>query len=128
MTSHFSHDSRSRVASASEASLISIIALFARRELLYQLKKSLHSLLGQVIIYVEGGKEKKRGGGGGRLFQGGEGGGVTAISDWRAGGLNLFIKKFRGVSSLIASYIQRGIHWPRWVKQLNSRAQTIFVK
>ena len=115
LTSHFSHDSRSRVASASEASLISIIALFARRELLYQLKKSLHYLLGQVIIYVEGGKEKKKGG-------------VKAISDWLAGGLNLFIKKFRGVSSLIASYIQRGIHWPRWVKQLNSRAQTIFVK
>ena len=85
---------------------------------MYQLKKSLHYLLGQVIINVEGGKEKKKGGGGG----------VKAISDWLAGGLNLFIKKFRGVSGLIASYIQRGIHWPRWVKQLNSRAQTIFVK
>ena len=73
LTSHFSHDSRSRVASASEASLISIIALFARRELLYQLKKSLHYLLGQVIIYVEGGKEKKKGGGQGyfRLASGG---------------------------------------------------------
>ena len=64
---------------------------------MYQLKKSLHSLLGQVIIYVEGGKEKKKRGGGG----------VKAISDWLAGGLNLFINKFRGVSSLIASYIQR---------------------
>ena len=69
MTSHFSHDSRSRVASASEASLISIIALFARRELLYQLKKSLHYLLGQVIIYVEGGKEQEKGGGGQGYFR-----------------------------------------------------------
>ena len=42
LTSHFSHDSRSRVAfRASEASLISIIALFDRRELLYQLTRSL---------------------------------------------------------------------------------------
>ena len=44
------------------------------------------------------------------------------------GGLNVFIKKFRGVSSLIARYILRGVHWPRWIKQLNRRAQTIFVK
>ena len=44
------------------------------------------------------------------------------------GGLNFFIKKFRGVSSLIARYILRGVHWPIWVKQLNSRAQTIVVK
>ena len=64
--------------------------------MLYQLKKSLHSLFGPVIIYVEGGRKKRRGGG------------VKAISDWLEGGLNLFIKKFRGVSSLIASYILRG--------------------
>ena len=72
-----------------------------------------------VTIYVEVGV----GGGGG----GGEGG-VKAISDWLGGGLNFFIKKFRGVSSLIARYILRGVHWPRWVKQLNSRAQAIYVK
>ena len=56
-----------------------------------------------VIIYVEvgvgGGGEE--GGGGSRLFQIGE------------GGLNFFIKKFRGVSSLVARYILRGVHWPR---------------
>ena len=56
-------------------------------------------------------------------------GGSKAISDWlEGGGLNFFIKKFRGVSSLIARYILRGVHWPIWVKQLNSRAQTILVK
>ena len=65
--------------------------------MLYQLKKSLHSLFGPVIIYVEGGGEEKK-----------KGGGVKAISDWLEGGVNLFIKKFRGVSSLIASYILRG--------------------
>ena len=54
--------------------------------------------------------------------------GVKAISDWQEGGLNVFVKKFRGVSGLIARYILRGVHWPRWVKQLNRRAQTIFVK
>ena len=56
-----------------------------------------------VIIYVEVGV-----GGGGE-----EGGGVKAISDWLGGGLNFFIKKFRGVSSLVARYILRGVHWPR---------------
>ena len=44
------------------------------------------------------------------------------------GGLNVFIKKFRGVSSLIARYILRGDNWPRWVKQLNSRVYVIYVK
>ena len=43
-------------------------------------------------------------------------------------GLNFFIKKFRGVSKLIARYILTGFHWPRWIKQLNSREQTIYVK
>ena len=56
------------------------------------------------------------------------GGGVKAILDWLEGGLNFFMKTFKGVSSLIARYILRGVHWPRWVKQLNRRAQTIFVK
>ena len=37
--------------------------------MLYQLKKSLHSLFGPVIIYVEGGGEEKKKGGGSRLFQ-----------------------------------------------------------
>ena len=63
-------------------------------------------------------RKKRRGGGGG----------VKAILDWLEGGLNFFMKTFKGVSSLIARYILRGVHWPRWVKQLNSRAQTIFVK
>ena len=44
------------------------------------------------------------------------------------GGLNFFIKKFRGVTKLIARYILTGVHWPRWVRQLNSRALTIYVK
>ena len=46
------------------------------------------------------------------------GGGVKAISDWLQAGLNFFIKTFRGVSSLIARYILRGVHWPRWVKNI----------
>ena len=58
-------------------------------------------------------------GGGGRAKKEGE---VKAISDWLEGGLNFFVKMFRGVSSLIARYILRGVHWPRWIKQLNSRA------
>ena len=33
-----------------------------------------------------------------------------------------------GVRSLIARYILRGIHWQRWLRQLNSRVQTIYVK
>ena len=67
------------------------------------------------MIYVEGGGKKE--------------GEIKAISDWLWGrGLNFFIKKFRGVSKLIARYILTGVHWPRWVKQLNSRAQTIYVK
>ena len=36
------------------------------------------------------------------------------------GGLNFFIKKFRGFTKLIARYVLTGVHWPRWVKQLNS--------
>ena len=51
--------------------------------------------LGPVIIYV-------RGGGGGKKK-----GGVKAISDWQEEELNSFIKKLRGVSSLIASYISQ---------------------
>ena len=48
-------------------------------------------------------------------------GGVKAISDWLlgGGGLNVFIKKFRGVSKSIVRYILTGVHWPRWVKQFN---------
>ena len=64
-----------------------------------------------LFIYVDGG--------GGRAKKEGE---VKAISDWLEGGLNFFVKMFRGVSSLIARYILRGVHWPRWIKQLNSRA------
>ena len=65
---------------------------------------------------VEGEGKKKGCQGYFRLSRGGE------------GGTNLFIKKFSGVSSLIARYISRGIYKPRWVKQLNSRVQTIYVK
>ena len=52
----------------------------------------------------------------------GGGGRVKAISDWLegGGGLNFFIKKFRGFTKLIARYVLTGVHWPRWVKQLNS--------
>ena len=46
----------------------------------------------------------------------------------RGGEVSFFMKTFKWVSSLIARHILRGVHWPRWVKQLNSRAQTIFVK
>ena len=56
-----------------------------------------------VIIYVEVGV----GGGGGRR---GEGQGYFRLA---RGGLNFFIKKFRGVSSLVARYILTGVHWPR---------------
>ena len=52
------------------------------------------SRLGTGIIYVEG-RGKKKGGGGSRLFQIG-----------LTGGLNVFIKKFRDVSSLIARYAE----------------------
>ena len=57
-----------------------------------------------VIIYVEEGRGKKRTGGGG---------GIKAFSYWqeRGGeGLNFFVKKFRGVSSLISryNYFKRG--------------------
>ena len=63
-----------------------------------------------------------RGGGGG-------GGGVKAISDWlEGGGLNFFIKKFRGGQQFEVYSIVRGVHWPRWVRQLNSRVQTLSVK
>ena len=62
-----------------------------------------------------GARKKRRGGQGYfRLARGGE--------------VSFFMKTFKGVSSLIARHILRGVHWPRWVKQLNSRAQTIFVK
>ena len=58
------------------------------------------------------GREKKKGGGG-----------VKVISDWlEGGGLNFFIKKFRGGQQFdyeIMRYILRGVHWPRWVKQFN---------
>ena len=67
-------------------------------------------IIGQVIIYmyVEGGREKRR-----------VGQGYFRLA---RGGLNFFTKKFNGVSSLIARYmyILRGVHWPRWVKQLYS--------
>ena len=71
-----------------------------------------------LIIYVEEGRGKKRTGGDQGFFilaRGGE-------------GRNFFVKKFRGVSSLISRYILRGVHWQKWVKQLNSRAQTIYGK
>ena len=54
-----------------------------------------------------GGEEKKNGGGGGQ--------GYFRLA---TGGLNFFITTFRGVSSLIARYILRGVHWPRWVKNM----------
>ena len=63
-----------------------------------------------VIIYVEVGGGKKEGGGG------------KAISDWPEAGASLIAKY------ILYIYILRGVHWPRWVKQLNSRAQTIYVK
>ena len=58
-----------------------------------------------------GGEKKKKGGS--RLFQ---------IGYRRGGGLNVFIKKFRGVWKLIARYILTRVHSSRWVKQLNSGA------
>ena len=59
-----------------------------------------------VIIYVEEGRGKKRTGEGG----GGQGFFILA----RGGeGLNFFVKKFRGVSSLISRYILRGVHWQK---------------
>ena len=71
---------------------------------------------GPVVIFVEGGGGKKRRG-------------VKAISsDWVDVGAKLFYKEVYGVSSLIARCILREVHWPRWVKRLNSRAQTIFAK
>lgn len=57
-----------------------------------------------------GGEEKKEGGS--KLFQIG----------YRMGGLTFFIKNFRVVWKLIASYILTGVHSPRWVKQLKSGA------
>ena len=79
----------------------------------------LHPHKGPVIIYVGGGggREKRRGGG------------VKAISDWLEGrGLNFFIKKFRGGKQFEVNSIVGGVHWPIWVKQLNSRVQTLSVK
>ena len=73
------------------------------------------------ICYQGTGHHLCMGAGGGGKKKGG--GGVKATSDWLEAGLNLFIKKFRGVNSLIARHI-----WPRWLKHLNSRAQTIYVK
>ena len=61
---------------------------------------------GPVIIYVEAG-----------------GGGQSYFRLDRGGGLNVFVKEFSGVSSLIVRYILRGVHWPRWVKQLNSTVE-----
>ena len=49
------------------------------------------------------------------LFQIGYGGGGGGGGDF-------------SLSKLIARYILTGVYWPRWVKQLNSRAQTIYVK
>ena len=69
---------------------------------------------GPVIIYVEEGGKK--------------GGGGQGFLRLTRGGINFLIRKLRGISSLIARYILRGVHWPRWVKQLNSRVQTIYVK
>ena len=60
------------------------------------------------------------------LCRSGGGGGQSYFRLARGGGLNVFIKEFSGVSSLIVRYILRGVHWPRWVKQLNSRAQKIY--
>ena len=60
------------------------------------------------------------------LCRSGGGGGQSYFRLAREGGLNVFIKEFSGVSSLIVRYILRGVHWPRWVKQLNSRAQKIY--
>ena len=59
-----------------------------------------------------------------------KGGGGKAISDWLegGGGLNFFIKNFRGDQQFEVYSIVRGVHWPRWVKQLNSRVQTLSVK
>ena len=48
-----------------------------------------------------------RGGG----MEGKKEGGFKAISDWLEGRLNFFIKKFRGVNSLITGHILRGVHW-----------------
>ena len=70
----------------------------------------INKLKGLVIIYVEAGGKSQ---------------GYFRLA---RGGLNFFMNMLRRVSSLIMRYILRGVHWPRWVKQLNSRAQTIFVK
>ena len=64
------------------------------------------------------GREKRRGGQGYfRLARGGR-------------GLNFFIKKLGGGGGqqFEVYSIVRGVHWPRWVKQLNSRVQTLSVK
>ena len=76
-----------------------------------------------VIIYVEGG-----GGGGGRKEGGGGGQGHFRLARGGGGGLNFFIKKFRGGQQYEVYSIVRGVHWPRWVKQLNRRVQTLSVK
>ena len=44
------------------------------------------------------------------------------------GGQGYFRLARGGVSSLIVRYILRGVYWPRWVKHLNGRVQTIYVK
>ena len=77
---------------------------------------------GPVIIYVEVGEGEKKGGGGG----GGQG--YFRLARGGGGGLNFFIKKFRGGQQFEVYSIVRGVHWPRWVKQLNSRVQTLSVK
>ena len=76
-----------------------------------------NNLLGAGHYLSRGEREKKKGGS--RLFH---------IGWRRGGGLNFFIKMFSGVSSLNARYISKGVHWPRWVKHLNSRVQIIYVK
>ena len=75
-----------------------------------------NNLLGAGHYLSSGEREKRRGGQGYFTLAGG------------GGGLNFFIKMFSGVSNLNARYISKGVHWPRWVKHLNSRVQIIYVK
>ena len=58
-----------------------------------------------------------RGGGGKRKKKRGQGYIRLPRGGWL---VKTFLKRsFRGISTLIARYILRGVHWPRWVKQLN---------
>ena len=45
----------------------------------------------------------------------GEGGGSRLFKIRKRRGLNVFIKKFREVSSLIARYILRRVHWLSYI-------------